>query len=148
MKKNSSSITARITISTLFLLCGIGLFCAIPLLSTHAQNPSSGTVSPTGTSTAWDQTVITPGGGVNTEMACVDGVNCEVFNLTVAAGDWTGKKVEVRLTWQSSGNEYDLYIRKGANNVSGTPLTSAMAGPGLTTQTAYIDVGTNGTGAY
>jgi hypothetical protein len=149
MKINTSVMAAaRATLETLFLITGVTLLGSIAFLDIRAQSPSSGTVSPTGASAAWDQTVVTPGGGVNTEMLCVDGVTCEVFNLTVDPGDWTGKKVEVRLTWQSSGNEYDLYIRKGANNVSGTALTSAMAGPGLTTQTAYIDVGTNGTGDY
>lgn len=74
--------------------------CAIPLFRARAQNPSAGTVgpSPGGTSAAWDQTVITPGGGVNTEAACVDGVNCEVFTLTITgtASSWAGQKVRVQ----------------------------------------------------
>jgi hypothetical protein len=150
MKKNSSSITARITLGTLFFLTGAMVLCLVPPTGMHAQNPSSGTVgpSPGGPSAAWDQTIITPGGGVNTEAACVDGTNCEVFNLTVASGTWTGQRVRVQLTWQSSGNEYDIYIRKGMNNTSGTALTSATAGPGLTSQTAFIDVVANGTGVY
>ena len=150
MKKNPSSATARVTIGTLFLISSIMLFCAIPFIGTRAQNPASGTVgpSPGGLSAEWDQTVTTPGGGVNTEAACLDGTNCELFNLTVATGNWTGQKVRVQLTWQSSGNEYDVYIRKGSNNTSGTPLTSATTGPGLTSQTAFIDVVANGTGVY
>src|SRR6266576_4603606 len=150
MKKKSSLLTARVTLGTLFFLSSLALLCAIPLLTTHAQNPSSGTVgpSPGGPSAGWDQTIITPGGNANTEATCVDGTTCEVFNLTVASGNWTGQKVMVRLNWQSNGNEYDIYIRKGANNVSGTPLTSAVQGPGLTSQTAFIDVAANGTGPY
>ena len=148
MKKSSSfSITARATLSTLLLLAGIAFLCAIPFIGTHAQNPSGGTVSPTGASAAWDQTIITPGGGVNTEAACVDGVNCEVFTLNVASGNWTGKKVQVQLTWQSSGNEFDIYIHQGSST-SGTLVTSVMAGPGLTSQTAFIDVGQWGTGTF
>src|SRR2546423_14721377 len=118
MKTNRSSLTARVTISALFVLGGISLFCAIPFLNTRAQNPTSGAVgpSPGGPSASWDQTITTPGGGINTEAACVDGVNCEGFTLTVnwTAANWTGQKVQVRLTWARNGNEYDVNIHKGA----------------------------------
>src|SRR5207253_1685231 len=102
-----------------------------------------------GPSAAWDHTIITPGGGINTEAACVDGVNCEVFTLTVTGtvANWAGQKVRVQLTWQSSGNEYDIWIHQGGT-VSGPLVTSAMSGPGLTTQTAYIDPATAGTGIF
>ena len=127
------------------------LVCVIPVFRARAQNPSSGSVSPNpgGTSAAWDQTVITPGGGVNTEAACVDGVNCEVFTLNVLGtpADWAGQKVRVQLTWQSSGNEYDIWIHKGGST-SGELVTSAMNGPGLTAQTAYIDITQWGTGTF
>jgi hypothetical protein len=127
------------------------MVCVIPVFRARAQNPSSGTVSPNpgGISAAWDQTVITPGGGVNTEAACVDGVNCEVFTLNVAGtpADWAGQKVRVQLTWQSSGNEYDIWIHKGGST-SGESVTSAMSGPGLTSQTAYIDITQWGTGTF
>src|SRR5262249_44833197 len=55
---------------------------------------------------------------------------------------------QVQLTWASSGNEFDMYIRKGMNNTSGAIVTQATNGPGLTNQTAYIDVAANGTGVY
>src|SRR5437660_3005048 len=152
MKKTSPSISAQVSLRTLLLLAGVGLLCAIPGIDTRAQNPTSGSVgpSPGGATANWDQTTTTPGGGVNTEMACVDGVNCEVFNLTVTGvpADWTGQRVQVQLTWASSGNEFDIYIRKGMNNTSGAIVTQAMNGPGLTSQTAYIDVAANGTGVY
>src|SRR5260370_34091319 len=132
MKKTSSSITARATLGTLLLITGIALLCSVPLICTRAQNPSSGTVGPApgGPSAGWDQTITTPGGGVNTEMACVDGTNCEVFTLTVsgAVSDWAGQKVQLRLSWQSSANEYDIYIHQGAS-VNGTLVTSAVQGP-------------------
>ena len=51
MKKNSSSITARVTLSALFLLSGLALFCAIPLVAgsrpanhTVVQSPNSPTL--------------------------------------------------------------------------------------------------------
>src|SRR5437660_7023074 len=110
MKKLSlHSVSARAALGALFLITGIGLLCLVPLPSTRAQNPSSGTVGPApgGPSAGWDQTIITPGGGVNTEAACVDGVNCEVFTLTVsgAVSDWACQKVQVRLTCKSNCNE-------------------------------------------
>jgi len=151
MKTGSSSLTARAALSTLLLLSSIAIFCAIPFVGTQAQNPSSGTVgpSPGGPSAAWDQTIITPGGGVNTEAACADGVNCEVYTLTVSGTQsaWVGQKVQVQLTWQSSGNEFDIYIHQG-NSTGGPIVASAMAGPGLTNQTAYIDVAQWGTGVF
>src|SRR6266404_6915353 len=128
MRIYSSSITARATLSALFLIAGIGFFCGIPFLNSRAQNPTSGAVgpSPGGPSASWDQTITTPGGGVNTESACIDGVNCEVFTLTVngTAASWTNQKVQVRLTWASNGNEYDIYIHKGT--VSGLLVTSSQ----------------------
>ena len=133
------------------LIAVSAVVCLLPVFHARAQNPSSGTVgpSPGGTSAAWDQTVITPGGGVNTEAICVDGINCEAFTLNVAGApaDWAGQKVRVQLTWQSSGNEYDIWIHKGSS-VSGELVTSAMAGPGLTSQTAYIDISQWGTGTF
>ena len=57
-----------------------------------------------------------------------------------------GQKVQVQLTWSSSANEYDLYIHKGT--LTGPVVASVMAGPGLTYQTAFIDVAANDTGLY
>jgi hypothetical protein len=175
MKHTRSSINARAALGTLFLLSGLILLCAIPLASSHARNkgafskrsaptlqatPSSGDVGPApgGPSATWQQTMPTAGGGnVNMESSCVEGVTCETFTLTVdgAQVDWTGQKVQVALNWQSSGNEYDIYIHQGANtNNSGTgantgPLvTSVMNGPGLTNQTAFIDISQWGTGVF
>jgi hypothetical protein len=91
------------------------------------------------------------------ESSCVENVTCETFTVTVLGtqANWTGQRVQVQLNWQSSGNEYDIYIHQGANtNNSGTGansgalVTSAVAGPGLTNQTAFIDVSQWGTGVF
>src|SRR5438552_8187621 len=128
----------RTTLAVAFALAVMA--CVIPFFRARAQSPTSGTVgpSPGGPSAAWDQTIITAGGGVNTEAACVDGVSCEVFTLIVAGTQaaWAGQKVRVQLTWQSSGNEYDIWIHKGPMNTTADPvIASAMSGPGLTQQT-------------
>jgi hypothetical protein len=94
---------------------------------------------------------------VNTESNCVENVTCETFTLTIngTQADWTNQRVQVQLHWTNSANEYDIYIHQGANtNISGTGVdsgqlvTSATAGPGLTTQTAFIDVSQWGTGVF
>jgi Dockerin type I domain len=162
MKRNSSSpVTGRVTIGALLLICSLGLLCTIPLVGTSADpTPSSGTVgpSPSGPSATWNQGApTTPGGNVNMESSCIENVTCETFTLTVSGtqSDWAGQRVQVQLNWQSSANEYDIYIHQGANiNTSGMGansgalVTSAMNGPGLTNQTAFIDVSQWGTGIF
>lgn len=151
MKKNSFLVTARTTIGTLFLISGIALFCVMPLIGTRAQSPASNTLNPTDVSpVTWVGTTISPGGNTS-ESTCIDsgpGQSCETFTLTVGGtqADWVGKRVQVLLNWQSSSNEYDIYIHQGSN--SGTLVTSAIQGPGLTSQVAYIDISQWGTGVF
>src|SRR5713226_6026578 len=97
------------------LTAAIVSLCFIAISNTRAQDPDHGSLGPNGPDVTWQGTATAPGGGVNTEAACVDEVNCEVFTLTVTGtkADWAangGKKVQVRLNWASSANEYDIYI--------------------------------------
>ena len=159
MKINSFfSVSAKTVLGVLFLICGLGLLWTMLLVGGFATpTPSSGTVAP-GSSVTWQQgSPTTPGGNVNTEASCVENITCETFTLTVSGtqANWAGQRVQVQLNWQSSGNEYDIYIHQGANtNTSGTgansgPLVnSAMNGPGLTNQTTFIDVSQWGTGVF
>src|SRR5947209_9862748 len=73
---------------------------------------------------------------------------CETFTVTVngTPADWNGKKIQVLLTWGNLSNEYDIYIHKGSN--AGPLVTSAIQGPALTNQVAYIDPAANGTGVF
>jgi hypothetical protein len=126
----------------------------------NAPTPPAGAVgpSPAGPSASWQQGFPpNPGPNVNSESNCVENVSCETFTLTVngTQANWAGQRVQVQLHWTNSSNEYDIYIHQGANtNTSGTgvnsgPLVSSgTAGPGLTTQTAYIDVSQWGTGVF
>src|SRR5437660_4112166 len=142
MKQSSSSATARVTIGTLFLISSITLFCLTPLIGTREQNPSSGTVGPApgGPSATWQGVATAPGGGVNTEAACIDGVNCEVYTLTVAGtqAGWVGQKVQVLLNWASRLNEYDIWIHQGT--LKGPMVNSDMNGPGVPTPGTIIVV--------
>jgi hypothetical protein len=167
---------ARTTLAAIFLLSGILLLCVTPMIGIGAQkrpyaltnntsidapSPSSGNVgpSPGGPSASWQEG--TPasavGPNVNMESSCVENVTCETFTLTVngTQANWVGQRVRVQLKWQDGANEYDIYIHQGANtNTSGMgansgPLvTSAANGPGLTNQTAFIDVSQWGTGVF
>src|SRR4051794_34068963 len=119
MKITTTSTAARVYFGTLLLIIATGFLCAIPFTGTRAQMPNSGTIHSTDTATVkWTATTISPGGVVNDESKCVDGVNCETYTLTIAGApaDWKGKKVQVLLTWSSSTNEYDMYIHKGSND--------------------------------
>src|SRR5207244_12839872 len=80
-----------------------------------AANPSAGTVGATGPGVAWDGTAV--GGSSAGESTCVEGVNCDTYTLTVAGttADWTGKVVDVRISWLVPANDFDLYIHKGSN---------------------------------
>jgi hypothetical protein len=129
-------------------------------VSPAAPTPATGTVGPApgGPSSTWQQGAPTnPGGNVNMESSCVENVTCETFTLTVLGtqASWAGQRVQVQLNWSSSANEYDIYIHQGANTNtsgmganSGALVTSAANGPGLTNQTAFIDVSQWGTGVF
>src|SRR2546430_7462772 len=92
MKTIGSFPTTHFSGRRFFLATTIVLIAFAAATVSRAQNPSSGSVGPTGPAATWQQTAPpNPGGGVNTEAACQDGVNCEVFTLTVtgAKTDWT-----------------------------------------------------------
>ena len=155
MKENTSFVSnhrKRFRFQTLLRL-GVALVVGataalLPLFHASAQNPDSGTIHATDTNTiAWTGTHVAPG-VVTGESQCVDGVNCETFTLTIAGSpsDWVGSRVQVLLTWQQGADEYDIYIHRGSN--SGMLVTSAIQGPGLTSQIAYIDVSQWGTGVF
>ena len=72
------------------------------------------------------------------ESSCVENVTCETFTLTVLGTQaaWAGQRVQVQLNWQSSANEYDIYIHQGANtNTSGVGANSGA----LVTSATRVD---------
>src|SRR5690242_14378397 len=156
MNQNTSTNEHRsktLRLQTVLKLCmGLAIGAAVavlPLFHVSAQSPDSGTIHPADTNTiTWSGTHVAPGVVLNNESQCVDGVNCETFTLTVAGtqSDWAGRRVQILLTWQNSSNEYDIYIHQGTS--SGKLVTSAIQGPGLTNQIAFIDVAQWGTGVF
>lgn len=146
VRNYSLSFRRPVILSAMLALTMALLF--MPLYRTGAQNPSAGTIQPTAAApVTWTGNLVAPGGVIQ-ESQCVDGVNCEDYTLTVAGtkADWSGKRARIQLTWQTSANEYDIYVHQGS--ATGPLVTSAIQGPGLTSQTAYIDVAQWGTGTF
>jgi hypothetical protein len=150
MKKATTKISARIAIAAILMIAGLGLVCVLPFArTTRAQSPASGTIHPADTTAqTWIGTSTVSGAVM--ESACVDTQpvnNCETYTLTVAGqpSDWTGNKVKVELTWTDNNvTEYDIYIHDSTSKL----VTSSMQGPGLTSQVAFIDPASAGTGVF
>ena len=129
-----------ISISTSILL----LLFALPLL---AATPSGGSISPTATSVSWNGF---PGPAYQTEAltlasnadaSCSDGTNCDVFTLTIAPGDYTGKRAHFAVTWTSPADDYDVYVHAGS--LSGPVVSQSVSGPPSTIEENIWDI--NGT---
>jgi hypothetical protein len=92
MKKTSSSITARATLSALFLITSVALFLlAIFANQSRSANPPADTLNPTlGASVSWDGTAT--GGTSSGDDDCIEGQNCDTYTLTLTGvpADWAG----------------------------------------------------------
>ncbi len=136
----------------------IGLIFALsvvfaPVPSSHAANPTAGTIGPAGPTQAWDGSAV--GGASAGEDTCIDGVNCDLYTLTVSGvpTDWTGKIVAIKITWIVPTNDYDLYVHYDANNdgvLDSTDPVVASSGNGApgTEEATSIDPSSTGTGKY
>jgi hypothetical protein len=83
--------------------------------------PPSATLTPTSGAVAWDGFPAIAATSPDGEATCIDGTNCDVFRLTLAAGDYQGKRVRYKLSWTNQLNDFDLYF-KGSDG-------SSFAGP-------------------
>ena len=113
----------------------------------HAQNPVSGTISPTvGATVTWVGTKPGQPGAAMDEPTCTTGdttaTNCDGFALTVNPGTWTGKRLAIRFNWGLPANDYDMAVRQESNNIAG------MQGDGVTVNTPPLDnlIGFSGNG--
>src|SRR4051794_1975293 len=121
------------------VLLGMSLACTVSVWRLGAANPTSGAMSPTSAPVSWVGTAA--GGAYNGESTCVDGVNCDTFTLTVSGtpSDWSGKRIQVAMSWVVLANDYDLYIHKNDN--SGPVVDQSAHGAPSTSETAYIEAG-------
>ncbi|OFW11780.1 MAG: hypothetical protein A3H96_27020 [Acidobacteria bacterium RIFCSPLOWO2_02_FULL_67_36] len=94
----------------------------------RAATPSGGTLSPSSATLTWDG-FPGPAASPEGETTCLDGTTCDVYTFRVAAGDYTGKRVRFRISWQTSVNDYDVYVHQGT--VSGPEVgRSGNGAPG------------------
>ncbi|MEY2527910.1 MAG: hypothetical protein QOE73_2681, partial [Verrucomicrobiota bacterium] len=132
---------------TLFVgLLVMSLTCAVSLLHMVAANPTGGTITPASSPISWNGTAA--GGTNNGEGTCVEGVNCDTFTLTVSGtpADWTDKRIQVAISWIVLASDYDLYIHKTDN--TGPVVDQSAHGAPATSETAYIEPASDGTGVF
>lgn len=130
---------------TLTAVLTVSLYCMPHAI---AASPADGTVSPTTTTAlSWSGTAIGTGG--TDEASAIEGVNRDTFVLHVAAGDYTGRVIAVKIAWISGGNDYDLYIHKrNADGSDGDLIGSSAGGAPGTSESTVINPATAGTGDF
>ncbi len=117
-----------------------------------AASPAAATLTPTSAPAIWHGTATggaTPNdatglGLFGSEDLCQEGINCEVFTLTVsgAPADWAAAKklLHVHLGWTIPTQDFDLYIHKGT--LAGPVVASSGNGATngiLTSEDADLD---------
>ena len=133
--------------TVVIVLVAMSLGCGWSILRLRAANPTSGSIGPTSSSSViWDATLA--GGTYDGESTCVEGVNCDTFTLTVTGtpADWSGKRVQVLMSWVVLANDYDLYIHK-TNNAGPVVGQSTQSAPS-SKEVAYIEPTSDGTGVF
>ena len=82
--------------------------------SARAASPGGGTLSPTSGPLTWNGF---PGPGVSPEgeTTCLEGLTCDTYNLTLAPGNYVGKRVRFKISWSVAANDYDVYVHLGNN---------------------------------
>ncbi len=128
-----------------------GLFL-LSATAAQAADPASGALGPTkGATVRWTGTAP---GGVNPgpqlddhDTFCVDGVNCDVYVLTLngTPAEWEGIAARLVFRWNSPTNDYDIYIHKGAPD--GPIVGDSASGPNNIEQ-EDLDPTDDGTGVF
>lgn len=128
-----------------FVVLFLIMLLLAPAALVKAASPTSGNLDGTiGTSVTWAGTAT---GGASAEgegATCIEGATCDTYTLTIA-GDWTGKRVNVKLNWLALATDYDMYIHKGT--ATGPEIARSAAGP-TTEEQAFIEPSNTGTGDY
>jgi len=98
-----------------------------------AATPSGGTLSMNSSTVTWQgfagpayqNEALTLSG--NADLSCSDGTNCDVYTLTLAPGDYTGKRAHFSVTWTSPVDDYDVYVH--AQSLTGAVVSSSAGSP-------------------
>jgi hypothetical protein len=147
MKTNSFSISARVTVSTLFFMIGLVLvLLALTTTRSRSAIPAAGTLNPAGPALAWDGNALGTG-SASGESTCFEGVNCDTYTLTVGGtvADWANQRIEVRITPPASQDDYDLVIHKTDN--TGAIVDTSGNGAGVP-EKAHINPAVDGVGVF
>ena len=130
-----------------FISIYAGLF-GLVALSAHAADPASGAVNPNVGSKVTFNGNATASGAPDGESDCMDGINCDTFELTISGdpAEYVGKLVAIRIDWTVPTDDYDLVVHKGT--VDGPVIATSGNGPPLTYEKAAIRPSDHGTGKY
>lgn len=123
------------------------VFAVICAFLARAALPPSTTFGPNSAPVSWVGTA--PGGASAGEASCVDGVNCDTFQITVTGtpADWASKLIALTFNWTVPTTDYDFYIRK--DSVTGPVVgTGRNDGAPALDDNAAIDPAATGVGDY
>ena len=95
----------------------------------RAASPAAGTLSASSGPLTW-QGFPGPAASPNGEDTCVDATTCDTYTFHIAPGNYAGTRVRFTIAWQTSVNDYDVYVHQGSN--SGPEVgRSGNSSPGL-----------------
>jgi hypothetical protein len=148
----SKSVRARFHLDAFtsrpaLVLMGLMALVTICFFLASAANPPEATIGPNSAPVNWVGTA--PGGASAGEASCVDGVNCDVFKITVSGtqADWGSHLIALTFGWTLQANDYDFYIHKDA--INGPNVGSGRNdGAPATDDNAAIDPAATGVGDY
>jgi flagellar hook capping protein FlgD len=101
----------------------------------RAATPGSGTIDLTHPQVTWTGSITGAGSGENT---CVNGVSCDSFKVVLAPGDYTGKQINVAITWLVPAYDYDLYVHR--DSLRGPGLPSSAGPPPATQELVHVGI--------
>jgi hypothetical protein len=103
--------------------------------TTRAATPGSGTLSNGSPTANWTGSISGAGTG---ESTCIDGVSCDSFQVILQPGDYTGKQINVSISWTVPAYDYDLYVHE--NTLRGPSLPSSAGPPPATSELVRIGI--------
>lgn len=129
------------------------IFLAVSAPALFAATPASGTLSLSSVSTSWNgfpgpaymDDALNPIGTSSADTNCTDGKNCDTFTVTVAPGDYSGKRVRFAITWTNPADDYDVYVH-AASNTTGAVVSKSAGSPPSTLEENTFDLGVISTG--
>lgn len=136
---------------TVLFLAAAALFVVPVFLGVFAASPGSGTITPGGANVTWDGMPADYANPVSaTEATCQDGVNCDVFTMTVGGtpADWNGRLVHVQIDWTAPSFDYALSVHKGSLSDPSVAYSDNAIDSPRNWEAVDLDPSVSGTGVY